>query len=273
MNQYQEIALGVRLHALESCGVAIHEVAYRPGAHFEPHSHAHANISLVLSGDFAELVEGRQHQIAAGSVVFKPAGTVHSNRYGRAGARTMIVEFDPADGSWIWWEEEGLQECQWHLSGPCIAAALRLYRDAFQQPTAPDRETTIANDVIELVAFARLSDDRFAANVRPVVRRARDAVLDGFREGIGVQAIAEDIGVHPVYLARAFRAEYRCSLTDFRRHLQISEAAVRLAITDAPIAEIALASGFADQSHLSRQFRTHLGATPGSYRRQTRQTS
>ncbi|MBP6793379.1 MAG: AraC family transcriptional regulator, partial [Aeromonas sp.] len=35
-----------------------------------------------------------------------------------------------------------------------------------------------------------------------------------------------------------------------------------------PLAEVALASGFADQAHFQRQFKRRVAATPGQYRAQ-----
>jgi AraC-like DNA-binding protein len=40
-----------------------------------------------------------------------------------------------------------------------------------------------------------------------------------------------------------------------------------LAIDDGTLAEIALQSGFADQSHFTRVFKKHFGLTPGVSRR------
>jgi len=37
-----------------------------------------------------------------------------------------------------------------------------------------------------------------------------------------------------------------------------------------PLAEIALATGFSDQSHFSRRFREHLNASPSAFRRARR---
>jgi len=39
--------------------------------------------------------------------------------------------------------------------------------------------------------------------------------------------------------------------------------------TDAQLTEIALACGFADQSHLNRSFRRMVGMSPGVWRRTT----
>ena len=41
-------------------------------------------------------------------------------------------------------------------------------------------------------------------------------------------------------------------------------------MTDRPLAEIAAATGFTDQSHFTRRFRQTTGLTPDAYRRRFR---
>jgi AraC family transcriptional regulator len=50
----------------------------------------------------------------------------------------------------------------------------------------------------------------------------------------------------------------------------VARAARELAETDAPLAEIALAAGFADQSHFSNVFRRETGLSPSAFRRAVR---
>jgi transcriptional regulator GlxA family with amidase domain len=45
-----------------------------------------------------------------------------------------------------------------------------------------------------------------------------------------------------------------------------------LTLTTRPLAEVALECGFADQSHLSKNFRNRIGVTPGDWRRNTAPT-
>jgi AraC family transcriptional regulator len=53
-------------------------------------------------------------------------------------------------------------------------------------------------------------------------------------------------------------------------HRRLEKAQELLGGTDLPLAEIALATGFSDQSHFSRRFRDHLGTTPSAFRRAQR---
>jgi AraC family transcriptional regulator len=76
--------------------------------------------------------------------------------------------------------------------------------------------------------------------------------------------------VHPITLARGFRAVYGCSVGTYLRRLRVELAGRWLVETDLPLAEIALAAGFCDQSHFSNLFRRTVGVTPSHYRRQSR---
>ena len=67
-----------------------------------------------------------------------------------------------------------------------------------------------------------------------------------------------------------FRRHHGLSLPSYVRRLRLNWAAERIAVTDTPIAEIALASGFADQSHFTRAFHRQLGLPPARFRRRTR---
>jgi AraC family transcriptional regulator len=82
--------------------------------------------------------------------------------------------------------------------------------------------------------------------------------------------VAVAVGVHPVTLARGFRKAYGCSVGAYLRWLRLSRAARQLAETEAALAEIALAAGFADQSHFSNAFRRETGLSPSAFRRAAR---
>jgi len=88
-----------------------------------------------------------------------------------------------------------------------------------------------------------------------------------YAEALSVKDIAARVGVHPVHLARTFRAHMGCSPGDFLQDLRVQRAAMLLKNTNLGAAEIALATGFADQSHFTKQFRRAFTVPPGKYRR------
>jgi AraC family transcriptional regulator len=101
----------------------------------------------------------------------------------------------------------------------------------------------------------------------PWLLRARDLAHARFREPLRLAELAQEAQVHPGHLARAFRRHFRTSLGSYVRGLRLEWAAGRLLGSEESLASIALAAGFADQSHLTRAFKRFTGVTPGGYRR------
>ena len=108
-----------------------------------------------------------------------------------------------------------------------------------------------------------------AAAALPVSKFARvldhiEAALDG---ELSLDALAEIGGMNPLYFARAFRKQFGESPHRFVLRRRIERGKRLLTETDTPLAEIALACGFASQSHFAATFRRQVGVTPGEYRK------
>jgi quercetin dioxygenase-like cupin family protein len=68
---------------------------YRPpGLVLPPHFHEHANIAFTIEG-FTETVGRKPYDVNPSSVIFRPAGEKHSNRFGKTAARCLIIEVGP----------------------------------------------------------------------------------------------------------------------------------------------------------------------------------
>jgi PAS domain S-box-containing protein len=66
---------------------------------------------------------------------------------------------------------------------------------------------------------------------------------------------------------RRFHARYHCTPQHYIRHLRVRQSCHELVFSQKSLSEIAVESGFADQSHFNREFRRFLGETPGNYRK------
>jgi len=67
---------------------------------------------------------------------------------------------------------------------------------------------------------------------------------------------------------RHFLELFRLTPQRYIRRLRVRLASHALVYSKRPLAEIAAAHGFADQSHFTREFRRETGLTPGDYRKQ-----
>jgi AraC-like DNA-binding protein len=98
------------------------------------------------------------------------------------------------------------------------------------------------------------------------LRVAEEAMLASLDRPLRIPVIASRCGVSVVHFSRAFRrttSETPCRWLMRRR---IERACAMLVETRECIADIALACGFSDQSHLTRTFSTVLRTTPGAWR-------
>ncbi len=69
-----------------------------------------------------------------------------------------------------------------------------------------------------------------------------------------------------MHLTRIFRQQVGMPPYAYLTYRRVEEAK-KLLQQQWPLTQTALETGFADQSHLTRQFKRMLGVTPGAYRR------
>ena len=99
------------------------------------------------------------------------------------------------------------------------------------------------------------------------VRRLTDFIEAHLDGDLSLEAMAAEVEVSPLYLARAFKAAVGQSPHQYVLSRRLERAKQLLRNTDAPVVEVALASGFSSQSHLSNWFVRLVGVSPAAYRR------
>ncbi len=87
-----------------------------------------------------------------------------------------------------------------------------------------------------------------------------------YAESVSIDTLANLVGLSPYYLIRSFQQQVGLPPHAYQKHWQLMQAKRSLR-SEKPLAEIALESGFYDQSHLNRSFKQTFGITPGQYRK------
>jgi AraC family transcriptional regulator len=153
--------------------------------------------------------------------------------------------------------------------GPLAALGRRIYGEFSRMDAAAP--LAIEGLMLEMLAWGTRERQTQQVRSRPSwVSRAREILHDDPAAPVSLGSLARTVGVHPVTLARGFRRAYGCSVGEYLRRLRIVQAARRLEDSDLPLAEIAMAAGFADQSHFSNVFKRQTGFSPSVFRRLVR---
>jgi len=99
-----------------------------------------------------------------------------------------------------------------------------------------------------------------------VVRRLREHIDSNIDQRIEVKRLAQLANLSVYYFVRAFKQSIGVTPRDYLTRRRLERTMELLSGSEMPISEIALAAGFADQSHCARRFRQHVGMSPRAYR-------
>ena len=249
---------------MEVSGFILTETYRSPGLVLPPHFHEYANIALAVEGSFIETVGPKPYEVNPCSVIFRPAGEKHSNRYGKTAAHCLIIEVRPQRLSELRQVTEILDRASYVEGGMISSLALRILRE-FRTLDAVGPLSIEALTLEMLVQATRLDvvQDR---NPPRWLQQAREVIHEQFLESLSLSSVAEMVGVHAAHLAKMFRRHYGCTLGDYVRRLRLDYASQLLARSERTLTTIALAAGFYDQSHFAHLFKLRFGVTPGDFR-------
>jgi AraC family transcriptional regulator len=128
--------------------------------------------------------------------------------------------------------------------------------------------TQLAVHLLRKYASVAFREPRDQGRLSPVqVRRLREYIDSRLHESPNLETLAEVAGMGMWSFARHFRESFGRTPHAYIIERRIDRAQRLLAQGRMPIKEVASDCGFADQAHMTRVFRTHLGTTPAALRR------
>jgi AraC family transcriptional regulator len=126
--------------------------------------------------------------------------------------------------------------------------------------------------MLEIVAAFGRKRAAGAVNTKPPawLRAAREFMHENAFLSLTMAQIAREAGRHEIHLAREFRRFFGIPVGAYLRRLRTEQAERLLLKPQMSICEIAQSCGFANHSHLCREFKAHFGITPSEYRSRNR---
>ncbi|MBV9482576.1 MAG: helix-turn-helix transcriptional regulator [Acidobacteria bacterium] len=242
------------------------EAFYPSRLHVDDHAHKNHSVTFVLQGSLTETyARTRAERCPPVTALFRPAGEPRWDVMGESGSLNLEVEL--IDHAVLSFGRLGpLFERpirSWHPRISGIAQQIHVELGIGDSA----QSTVLEGLTLELLGIATRAAGSSRRSASPMwLNKVFEVLNDRFREPVRISELATVAGVHPVHLARVFRAHYGVTPGLYMRRLRLRWAARRLTATNAPLGEIAAEAGFSDQSHFGRLFKQYFGIPPGRIR-------
>jgi AraC-like DNA-binding protein len=242
---------------------------------FPRHTHDETVVGFNVRGAHAFWCRGAVHEVPPGTIALVNAGEVHTGSVlGDKGwdYRAYYLSRDLLEAIGT---ELGLPGGRALEFGVCAVVDPPLARALFSahealgaSDTDPLERETRALEALGGLArrHARRTGGADGSLSRQALSGVRDLLRSEYRRAIRLDELQALSGYGKFKLIRAFRTAYGLPPYELVIALRIADARRRLARGE-PIARVAMAVGFADQSHLTRHFKRIIGVTPGQYAR------
>jgi AraC family transcriptional regulator len=228
------------------------------------HTHENAHFLFVIKGEYEAMVKDKKHCCSSSAMIYYPAGTTHRDHFYKEGERRFLTVSLTSETNKKLIEE--INFIDYSLDFNCVEISW-LGKRICRELQSPDSLSPIVLEGManELLVFAARSLDK--SDKPPAwLKTAHELIRDGCVESITITEVAATVGVHPLHLARTFRRFFNCSPGEYLRKCRIELASNLLLNSKKTLAEIALISGFADQSQFTQSFKRSTGITPAKFR-------
>jgi AraC family transcriptional regulator len=256
--------LGHTVDNLRMDDLFLADVRYPKRGNLPLHVHARPYFCLIQRGTYTESYDGKTRRCAPGMLVFHPAGEAHTETFDEAHVDSFNVEIGPE------WTQR-MNEFGILLDRPVEfqgGDAVNLAQRMLVELSANDSASGLSIEALtwEILAAFGGANTRVESSQPQWLKNAREAFDSRLAESLSLRSVAHEVGVHPVYLAAAFRRFHGCSPGQYLRRRRFERARHLIADPNVSLAQVATDTGFSDQSHLNRVFRRFTGMTPGQYR-------
>ena len=225
------------------------------------HYHDNATLCVLLRGAARDQFRYRVIEYEPGAVIYRPPGEEHSHEFGEDGMAAIVIEIPAArlDADSVL---HCLSELRFEPAAPTLGDSAQLLR-CLKDPTTS--ETELEEHCLSLLTVFNL--DREQASTNDGVERVRTFLDECFIEKHSLAELGRMAELHPAYLVNAFRKRFGCSIGSYRRRRRVTHAIRQIWNTQAALSDIALETGFYDQSHCTNELRKDLRLTPDQIRK------
>ena len=234
------------------------------------HWHEELHLCVIESGSGELHYRGTKYSTPAGSLFIVPPGEIHANYTDNPNGcnyRNLYVHpnllretVEPLKA----YEIESLFNQPMLFNANLINLYLEAHRGLEVPASRLEQDSLLLHLLVQLITN---HTDKTSFTLRKesvAVSRVRDYLIDNYQENVPLIQLAEIARMSPYYLNRVFCLQIGMPPHAFQTQVRVLKAK-KLLREGGAVSAVASATGFADQSHLTRHFKQLVGITPGIY--------
>lgn len=239
---------------------------------FDRHTHDAYGVGVVEAGGHRSISGRGPVEAGPGDVITVNPGEVHDGAPAGDARRWRILYFEPRHvaSAWAGVAATGHTPCEFTTPALAERPVGRRVRRLFDAYSSQTPEALAAREPLLLAVLARLCGPVTGGapeiRTRHHLRRARQMIDDDPATPRDLATLGEAEGLSRYQVLRAFVRATGLTPHAYQTQRRL-ESAAGLIRRGGALADIALATGFADQSHMTRAFVRRFGYTPGALAR------
>lgn len=136
-----------------------------------------------------------------------------------------------------------------------------IYAEIAKKETLDDIKKVLLEKYTKLIDYRNTARDR-----KNTVEKIKEFIHKNYRRDIGINDIAEYMGLSYSYVRKLFKDDSGTNIVDYINSLRIKEAKKLLMNRSVCIREIAASIGYNNVQSFERYFKKSVGVTPGEFR-------
>lgn len=237
---------------------------------YPPHLHEEHSIALVLQGAEITTCRGKSHTALPGSLLLIDEEEVHASRSVSVEYRAIKIRSKTLDEI----ARELFRQSPGRPWFPNLivkdALLFRLLLTVHLKLEQNDSALEQASELISAIGLL-LTRQHTDQIILPTlgkepryVKLVREYLKANYAKNVSLADLTSMTNLSPFYLLRVFRNQVGCPPHEYQTQVRIAHAR-KLIREGKPISDVALETGFFDQSHFSRKFKRIVGVPPGQY--------